>query len=408
MSDIQRLALDAFNEGNLVQAKELATKAVEQGLQTEIVYNILSECELSSGNIQAGLPICCDLAKQTRDIRSTKRLAYWIAHLFATGALSGMAGNTAQLRVEASTYDHFLDIILDGVKYSFGDASDSDIEDLLMNLATLGYWSDETPFQSYGSYSKSIIDAFPVPCETILECCLRSAGMVTSLRQVGYVFAAAGYTETAEDLMARISVPLRSTEQLSQLLDGMTHRAEVGSVSGYDIPQIERSSRRLVQLTNNKAELGRVLDIGCGTGMTSQLIRSRSEFIHGIDINTDWLKAASGKKLFDQLDNASILDWSGQNQKYDSIVSCMVSYEISKFEGYISKIGSLLKPNGRAYIDILTASGEDGQRQLDTYVLRTKEYVRQVIENHDMQIVQEQSGPNQFSVGTCIELMKPA
>ena len=47
-----------------------------------------------------------------------------------------------------------------------------------------------------------------------------------------------------------------------------------------------------MQLSEGVEELGDVLDIGCGTGMTSALISNRASSIFGIDQHEQYINAA--------------------------------------------------------------------------------------------------------------------
>ena len=104
------------------------------------------------------------------------------------------------------------------------------------------------------------------------------------------------------------------------------------------------------------------------------------------------------------LSEADFLKWDHSAGKFDTIISCMVVYLVPDLEGFINKIPLLLSENGRAYLDILTCGGTSDQRQLDDYVLRTKTYINKIIKASGLKIVSEKIGPNQFAVGTYLEL----
>ena len=194
--------------------------------------------------------------------------------------------------------------------------------------------------------------------------------------------------------------------RLDQTPDGMQTLGKIIFKGEYDIPQIERTSRRLTRLTEKKPKLGRVLDIGCGSGLTSNLIKDRSTFIHGLDLDPERINIAYEKKIYDQLDTANILQWEYSSAKFDTIVSCMVSYLIPEFDKYMYRISSLLSDDGCAYIDAATCSGSVGERQLDNCVLRTRKFIKQTVKNHGLHIKRENIGPWGFSVGTYMEIMR--
>ena len=84
----------------------------------------------------------------------------------------------------------------------------------------------------------------------------------------------------------------------------------------------------------------------------------------------------------------------------------MVAYVVSDFEGFIFKISQLLNNDGRAYIDVLTCGGSFEQRQLDGYFLRTRSFVKKVLEDNGLHIAKKKDGSWGFAVGTYLEIVK--
>jgi SAM-dependent methyltransferase len=278
----------------------------------------------------------------------------------------------------------------------------------LTQFGRVGYLVDETPFQFYPQLCKRILPCMPISSPLIPQPLVKDISRKSPLYRFGaYFFSSAGELDLAEGLMEKISTPYNSRDNSkSSTFEKQVH--DDSSVEIYEIPQIERTSRRLVDLTKGRSKLGRVLDIGCGTGMTSALIKNKAGLIHGIDINSVYLAAAEKKGIYKQLNQVDILKWQDFSSKYDTILSCMLTYVISDLKKLLSIISALLEDQGRAYIDFLTVNGPANQRKADGYYLRTRAFIMQAIEENGLRIVRDTIGPNQFAVGTYTELTKVA
>ena len=414
--------IDAFKSKDFKLALTLSRSAVREGNNLKVGHRILSECEMLVGDKQYGFSLCIELAKSRKSLRSVTLLADWFS-VFRTGRHSLMKdGLFPVLNFKKEDLRIILEIIVSGLEEGCRTAHLDEILEVIVGWSMVGYYSDETQTQLFPEFSKRIINALPIKLELIIEALPDFAtrnDFKDRLRSVAYFLSAAGYIDEAENLMKNISVSLKpgEAEKNSTILREDLGNETSDKAASYEIPEVERTSRRLIKLSEDHLNLGRVIDLGCGTGMTGQLIKARSGFLQGVDLSPEYLKLAAGKlfvdpksgksnQLYDKLDCADILSLKSDNQKFDTVISCMVSYLCPSFPKYISIIDSLLINGGRAYIDVLTCRGPGRERQCINYFLRSRQWVHKVIEGSSLSVVQEKVGPNQISVGSYLELRK--
>jgi ubiquinone/menaquinone biosynthesis C-methylase UbiE len=110
---------------------------------------------------------------------------------------------------------------------------------------------------------------------------------------------------------------------------------------------------RVLELLPEK--LGRVLDIGCGPGVMTEVVLERGGVFEGLDLSPEMVR--EGKEKFGHLDgvhfaegNIEALD--ADNNSYDQLI-CMAVIEYLKTpDKALSEIARVLKPGGIAIITV--------------------------------------------------------
>jgi len=74
-------------------------------------------------------------------------------------------------------------------------------------------------------------------------------------------------------------------------------------------------------LQNRKGELA-ILDAGCGTGLCGVLLRSFAKQLIGVDLSPGMLKVACEKNIYDELVEAELTEFLGNNQSHYNVVVC--------------------------------------------------------------------------------------
>lgn len=97
---------------------------------------------------------------------------------------------------------------------------------------------------------------------------------------------------------------------------------------GYSIPMAMAGIVGYVQ--------GRIVDLGCGTGLVGAVIKNDENYIIGVDISQNMLQEAAKKKVYDELVCADIVEYLEQNHDFDWVFAADVC-------GYISDINDIVK-----------------------------------------------------------------
>ena len=67
----------------------------------------------------------------------------------------------------------------------------------------------------------------------------------------------------------------------------------------------------------------RVLDLGCGTGLSGLNLKPWAAHLTGVDLSPEMAEKARARAIYDRLEVAELTGWLAQNQDYyDLIVAC--------------------------------------------------------------------------------------
>lgn len=113
----------------------------------------------------------------------------------------------------------------------------------------------------------------------------------------------------------------------------------------------------------NLPVVGRTLDLGCGTGLAGEVLRSRTCYLAGIDLAPRMIDRARARSLYDDLAVSDIITaLKEQPQAWDLLVAADVLIYVSDLKGVFTAAFDALRPGGKF---IATAEAiEDGDRRL--------------------------------------------
>ena len=113
---------------------------------------------------------------------------------------------------------------------------------------------------------------------------------------------------------------------------------------GYDVPDAVRERLDSLKL----GPFGRVLDLGCGTGLTGLALRDIAEDITGIDISENMVEMAHEKELYETLFVAEAVDFLDDNDEepFDLITATDVLPYVGALEPLFFGAADNLNENG--------------------------------------------------------------
>jgi 2-polyprenyl-3-methyl-5-hydroxy-6-metoxy-1,4-benzoquinol methylase len=121
-------------------------------------------------------------------------------------------------------------------------------------------------------------------------------------------------------------------------------------VWGWGTPAGRLRAQRRANLIATGARLGpglRVLEIGCGTGMFTEIFAQTGAYIVAVDISASLLERAKARKLPEE--NVCFMEMRFEdcdlNDPFDAVIGSSILHHLEYKDAFI-KIFQLLKPNG--------------------------------------------------------------
>jgi len=129
----------------------------------------------------------------------------------------------------------------------------------------------------------------------------------------------------------------------------------------------------------------RILDVGCGTGLHSNILYNMGCEVTGIDTSKDMIDIAKSKNSDIEFINGDIYS-IGSNRKYDSVISMWnVMGYVPYIDDFISKVSDIIKSEGLFIFDVF-----NGIAVIDTKPQRT---IKAKIDNATGDIIKRTGTP---------------
>jgi len=115
---------------------------------------------------------------------------------------------------------------------------------------------------------------------------------------------------------------------------------------GYDVPLQLRE--QLLQYTDGKRVFSRLLDLGCGTGLSADALNDLAQEKTGVDISENMVAIAHEKGDYDRLFVGDILQFLEQlkDEKWDLVVATDVLPYMGELELFFSLVSKHLEAEG--------------------------------------------------------------
>lgn len=93
-------------------------------------------------------------------------------------------------------------------------------------------------------------------------------------------------------------------------------------------------------------QLGRVLDLGCGTGLMGQAIAGRCDWLEGWDISRQMLERARAKSIYHRLEKRDLSRLAHGDERWDTILAADVFIYLGALERITGWVAHALSPGG--------------------------------------------------------------
>ena len=108
---------------------------------------------------------------------------------------------------------------------------------------------------------------------------------------------------------------------------------------------------------------GRAADLGCGTGLTGAMFRSRCDWLAGVDLSPKMVELARTKQVYDLLEVADVCAWTNaQQEKFELMLAGDVAIYLGNLAPLLTAVSGKLSSDG-----LFAFSAEDADHN---YVLR--------------------------------------
>ena len=136
-----------------------------------------------------------------------------------------------------------------------------------------------------------------------------------------------------------------SSEYIAQTFDAFADKFEniLGRLQ-YCGPQLVRDYLAMLNLT---AVSLNVLDLGCGTGMVGEVLKSYARILAGVDLSQAMLDQAAAKQLYHQLHQSDITDFLRVSDDRYDLITCMDTFiYLGRLDKVLALIYQKLKLGG--------------------------------------------------------------
>ncbi len=183
-----------------------------------------------------------------------------------------------------------------------------------------------------------------------------------AIQRAGHEPALAAQAEFLLSALGRTPVPARApADYVRDLFDGFAMRFDEQLVAGLQYRAPELLAALLGEVGVPAAGALRVLDLGCGTGLSGVPLRPFAARLEGLDLSPRMLaEAARRAPLYDALHEADLLAWlPEQAGRFDLIIAADVLCYLGDLRAPLTALWAALAPGGTVAFS-LEEGGEDG------------------------------------------------
>jgi predicted TPR repeat methyltransferase len=147
----------------------------------------------------------------------------------------------------------------------------------------------------------------------------------------------------------------------------------------YRAPDIIMAALRRIRTEQKKAfRFGRVLDLGCGTGLMGAVVRAHAEYLAGCDLSPGMVEQARAKSIYDELAVAGIASFLAAEAAASAelVLAADVFVYVGELAAVFAAVARVLAPQGLFAFTVQSHDGDgvivgDDRRyhHADTYLI---------------------------------------
>jgi len=151
----------------------------------------------------------------------------------------------------------------------------------------------------------------------------------------------------------------------------------------------------LAPLVESGSRFSRVLDLGCGTGLCGQLIRSQADAVDGVDVSGAMVAQARDSGVYRQVVQSDLLPFlEASTEPADLVMAADVFIYVGALEAVFAAVRQRLAPGGCFAFSVERAlTGQDLVLMPSLRYAHSGAYVERLAQQHGMQVVRQWEAP---------------
>lgn len=157
-------------------------------------------------------------------------------------------------------------------------------------------------------------------------------------------------------------------------------------------------------LAQGERRFGHAVDLGCGTGLMGEKLRSHAGFLEGHDISSAMLKKAEGKKVYDRLVKSDLQSLSLPPGRADLVTAADVFMYVGALDGIFARAAAALPAEGVFAFSVEKHDGpEDFVLRPSRRYAHSQAYLGRLLDVHGLSILSLATAPIRTDRGEPIE-----
>lgn len=151
----------------------------------------------------------------------------------------------------------------------------------------------------------------------------------------------------------------------------------------------EAIHQALHETDGDKAHYQSLLDLGCGSGLCGAQLRTLCDQMVGVDLSTKMLEVAKSKSIYNELHEASIIDFLGRKSPFDCIVAADVMPYLGELDDCFAHVVDCMTPDTRFVFTTEISHGKNFALQDSLRYAHHETYIQSLANAHGLTILSQ-------------------